>query len=57
MEIFGFELRSDINGRFLLVSEDVKRYALQRGFQVYENMRVDKVQMNEAALATWLLRW
>ncbi|KAK7398955.1 hypothetical protein VNO78_10129 [Psophocarpus tetragonolobus] len=34
----------------LLVSEDVKRYALQRGFEVYENMCVNKVQMNEAAL-------
>ncbi|RDX99410.1 Proteinaceous RNase P 1, chloroplastic/mitochondrial, partial [Mucuna pruriens] len=32
----------------LLVSEDVKKYALQRGFQVYENMCVDKVEMNEA---------
>lgn len=55
------ELNSDLNStekdEILLVSEDVKRYALQRGFQVYENMRVDKVQMNEAALATWLLRW
>ncbi|TKY45916.1 Proteinaceous RNase [Spatholobus suberectus] len=34
----------------ILVSEDVKKYALQRGLEVYENMCVDKVQMNEAAL-------
>ncbi|CAJ1936981.1 unnamed protein product [Sphenostylis stenocarpa] len=48
------ELNSDLNSTekdgILLVSEDVKRYALQRGFEVYENMCVDKVQMNEAAL-------
>lgn len=34
----------------ILVSEDVKKYALQRGFGVYDKMCVDKVQMNEAAL-------
>ncbi|OIV93464.1 hypothetical protein TanjilG_21025 [Lupinus angustifolius] len=35
-----------------LKSEDVKKYALQRGFEVYENMCLDKVQMNEAALTS-----
>ncbi|KAE9597590.1 putative ribonuclease P [Lupinus albus] len=35
-----------------LMSEDVKKYALQRGFEVYENMCLDKVQMNEAALTS-----
>ncbi|CAL0313867.1 unnamed protein product [Lupinus luteus] len=35
-----------------LLSEDVKKYALQRGFEVYENMCLDKVQMNEAALTS-----
>ncbi|KAL3002105.1 hypothetical protein AAZX31_08G037100 [Glycine max] len=48
------ELNSDLNStekdEILLVSEDVKRYALQRGFEVYQNMCLDKVQMNEAAL-------
>ncbi|XP_020220559.1 proteinaceous RNase P 1, chloroplastic/mitochondrial [Cajanus cajan] len=48
------ELNSDMNPTqkdgILLVSEDVKRYALQRGYEVYENMCVDKVSMNEAAL-------
>ncbi|KAI4347109.1 hypothetical protein L6164_007955 [Bauhinia variegata] len=36
--------------RRILVSEDVKKYALQRGFEIYENMCLDKVPMNEAAL-------
>ncbi|XP_061343860.1 proteinaceous RNase P 1, chloroplastic/mitochondrial-like [Gastrolobium bilobum] len=36
----------------ILVSEDVKKYALKRGFEVYENMCQDKVQMNEAALTS-----
>ncbi|XP_027340855.1 proteinaceous RNase P 1, chloroplastic/mitochondrial-like [Abrus precatorius] len=36
----------------ILVSEHVKKYALQRGFEVYENMCKDKVQMNEAALTS-----
>lgn len=48
------ELNSDLSssekdGGFL-VSEEVKRYALERGFEVYQNMCVDKVEMNEAAL-------
>ncbi|KAK7319984.1 hypothetical protein RJT34_04713 [Clitoria ternatea] len=34
----------------ILVSEDVKKYALKRGFEVYERMCLDKVGMNEAAL-------
>ncbi|WCJ42493.1 proteinaceous RNase P 1 [Euphorbia peplus] len=33
-----------------LVSEDVKKYALERGFQIYEQMCVDKVPMNEPTL-------
>ncbi|KAL2342532.1 hypothetical protein Fmac_003817 [Flemingia macrophylla] len=51
---FEVDANADLNSThkdgILLVSEDVKRYALQRGFEVYENMRVDKVPMNEAAL-------
>ncbi|KAK7358337.1 hypothetical protein VNO77_00264 [Canavalia gladiata] len=39
-------------GQGILVGEDVKKYALQRGFEVYENMCQDKVQMNEAALTS-----
>ncbi|KAL6221170.1 hypothetical protein ACLB2K_008922 [Fragaria x ananassa] len=34
------------------VSEDVKKYALQRGFEIYEKMRLDGVAMNEAALTS-----
>ncbi|KAJ7969593.1 proteinaceous RNase P 1, chloroplastic/mitochondrial-like [Quillaja saponaria] len=36
----------------ILVCEDVKKYALQRGFEIYENMCLDKVPMNEAALTS-----
>ena len=36
----------------ILVSEDVKKYALRRGFEIYESMCLDKVQMNEAALTS-----
>ena len=36
----------------IMVSEDVKKYALQRGFEVYENMCLNKVEMNEAALTS-----
>ncbi|XP_024629259.2 proteinaceous RNase P 2 isoform X2 [Medicago truncatula] len=36
----------------IMVSEVVKEYALQRGFEVYENMRMSKVEMNEAALTS-----
>ncbi|XP_014505558.1 proteinaceous RNase P 1, chloroplastic/mitochondrial isoform X1 [Vigna radiata var. radiata] len=47
-------LNSDLNSTrkdgVFLVSEEDRRYALQRGFEVYENMCVGKVQMNEAAL-------
>ncbi|KAH9608418.1 hypothetical protein KSS87_021352 [Heliosperma pusillum] len=34
------------------VSDDVKKYALERGFEVYEKMCFDEVQMNEAALTS-----
>jgi len=44
------DLNSSEKDGVFLVSEEVKRYALQRGFEVYENMRVGKVEMNEAAL-------
>ncbi|XP_028774019.1 proteinaceous RNase P 1, chloroplastic/mitochondrial [Neltuma alba] len=36
----------------ILVSEDVKKYALKRGFEIYENMRNEGVTMNEAALTS-----
>lgn len=32
------------------LSEDVKKYALQRGFEIYEKMCLDEVPMNEASL-------
>ncbi|KAM5547775.1 proteinaceous RNase P 1, chloroplastic/mitochondrial-like [Rosa sericea] len=34
------------------VSEDVKKYALQRGFEIYEKMCLDGVPVNEAALTS-----
>ncbi|KAK4713432.1 hypothetical protein R3W88_019339 [Solanum pinnatisectum] len=34
------------------VSEDVRHYALTRGFEIYEKMISDKVQMNEATLTS-----
>ncbi|KAG6723642.1 hypothetical protein I3842_03G218200 [Carya illinoinensis] len=34
------------------VGEDVKKYALQRGFEIYEKMCLDNVPMNEAALTS-----
>ncbi|XP_059287162.1 proteinaceous RNase P 1, chloroplastic/mitochondrial-like isoform X2 [Lycium ferocissimum] len=34
------------------VSEDVKHYALTRGLEIYEKMRLEKVQMNEATLTS-----
>lgn len=34
------------------VSDDVKKYALERGFEIYQRMCSDKVQMNEAALTS-----
>ncbi|KAJ7973849.1 proteinaceous RNase P 1, chloroplastic/mitochondrial-like [Quillaja saponaria] len=36
----------------ILVSKDIKKYALRRGFEIYENMCLDKVPMNEAALTS-----
>ncbi|MED6167828.1 hypothetical protein PIB30_006477 [Stylosanthes scabra] len=36
----------------IMVSEDVKKYALQRGFEIYASMCSDKVQLNEAALTS-----
>lgn len=36
----------------ILVTDDIKKHALQRGFEVYHNMCLDKVQMNEAALTS-----
>lgn len=32
------------------LSEDAKKYALQRGFEIYEKMCLDKVPLNEASL-------
>ncbi|KAL9224508.1 hypothetical protein vseg_000534 [Gypsophila vaccaria] len=34
------------------VSDDVKKYALEKGFEVYERMCLDKVPLNEAALTS-----
>lgn len=42
----------DQEDRRILVSEDVKKYALKRGFEIYENMRKEEVPMNEAALTS-----
>ncbi|XP_021903216.1 proteinaceous RNase P 1, chloroplastic/mitochondrial-like isoform X2 [Carica papaya] len=34
----------------ILVTEDIKKYALHRGFEIYKKMRLDGVPMNEAIL-------
>ncbi|CAI9100351.1 OLC1v1037331C1 [Oldenlandia corymbosa var. corymbosa] len=34
------------------VSEDIKNYALKRGFEIYENMLLEKVPMNEATFTS-----
>lgn len=34
------------------VSEDVKRYAMKRGFEIYEDIRLEKVPMNEATFTS-----
>ncbi|KAL5572640.1 hypothetical protein UlMin_022237 [Ulmus minor] len=36
----------------ILIDEDMKKYALQRGFEIYEKMCMDKIPMNEAALTS-----
>ncbi|KAL3332320.1 hypothetical protein AABB24_032750 [Solanum stoloniferum] len=43
-------VRHEDNG--IKVSEDVRHYALTRGFEIYEKMLSDKVQMNEATLTS-----
>ncbi|XP_049413827.1 proteinaceous RNase P 1, chloroplastic/mitochondrial-like isoform X1 [Solanum stenotomum] len=43
-------VRHDDSG--IKVSEDVRHYALTRGFEIYEKMLSDKVQMNEATLTS-----
>ncbi|KAF8400811.1 hypothetical protein HHK36_014113 [Tetracentron sinense] len=34
------------------VSEDIKKYALARGFEIYEKMCLEKIPLNEAALTS-----
>lgn len=36
----------------ILVSEDVKKFARERGFEIYEKMLLEKVPMNEATLTS-----
>ncbi|KAH7511934.1 hypothetical protein FEM48_Zijuj12G0036400 [Ziziphus jujuba var. spinosa] len=36
----------------ILVDEDVKKYALEKGFEIYEKMCLEKIPMNEAALTS-----
>ncbi|PQP95779.1 proteinaceous RNase P 1 chloroplastic/mitochondrial isoform X1 [Prunus yedoensis var. nudiflora] len=43
-------IKQEDNG--IRVSEEVKKYALQRGFEIYEKMCLDNVPMNEAALTS-----
>ncbi|XP_015082430.1 proteinaceous RNase P 1, chloroplastic/mitochondrial-like isoform X2 [Solanum pennellii] len=43
-------VRQDDNG--IKVSEDVRHYALTRGFEIYEKMLSDEVQINEATLTS-----
>ncbi|KAG8376034.1 hypothetical protein BUALT_Bualt09G0021700 [Buddleja alternifolia] len=39
-------------GYGIQVSEDVKRIALQKGFEIYDEMRTEKVPMNEATFTS-----
>ncbi|KAK9100966.1 hypothetical protein Scep_024396 [Stephania cephalantha] len=48
----GREVNSDRENGTIQVSEDVKRYALMRGFEIYENMLLKKIPLNEAALTS-----
>ncbi|XAR67011.1 Ribonuclease P [Bertholletia excelsa] len=34
------------------VNEDLKKYALRRGYEIYEKMRLEKIPMNEASLTS-----
>ncbi|KAJ8768762.1 hypothetical protein K2173_023666 [Erythroxylum novogranatense] len=51
LSIFKQDRHSDNgNDNLICVSEDVKIYALHRGFEIYERMCMDNVPMNEAIL-------
>ncbi|KAK3041689.1 hypothetical protein RJ639_001499 [Escallonia herrerae] len=45
-------MNSDQEDNGIEVGEDVKKYALQRGFEIYEKIILEKVQMNEATLTS-----
>ncbi|XP_038879552.1 proteinaceous RNase P 1, chloroplastic/mitochondrial-like [Benincasa hispida] len=36
----------------ILVNEDIKKYALERGFEIYKKMCTEKIPMNEATLTS-----
>ncbi|KAK9130917.1 hypothetical protein Sjap_011404 [Stephania japonica] len=48
----GREVKSDQENGTIQVTEDVKRYALMRGIEIYENMLLKKIPLNEAALTS-----
>lgn len=46
-------IRNDVSkGCGIQVSKDMKRVALQKGFQIYNEMRLEKVPMNEATFTS-----
>nr|XP_009597825.1 proteinaceous RNase P 1, chloroplastic/mitochondrial-like isoform X2 [Nicotiana tomentosiformis] len=45
-------VRGEQEDHGIKVSEEVKHYALKYGFKIYEKMRSEKVQMNEATLTS-----
>jgi len=52
-DVDGFSnTKDDQEEHKIQVGEDFKKYALQRGFEVYEKMCSDNVPMNEAALTS-----
>ncbi|KAL2555199.1 Proteinaceous RNase P 1 [Forsythia ovata] len=44
--------RDDQTGYEIQVSEDIKRLALQKGFEIHEEMQMEKVPMNEATFTS-----
>lgn len=46
------DVMEEQNGSGIQVSEDVMRYALKRGFEIYNNMLLEKVPMNEATFTS-----
>ena len=51
-QVLGVDVPTNIKEDEIWVSEDLKKYALERGFKIYERMCLEKVPMNEATLTS-----